>query len=138
MKYILGVGFLAAQVLVSVLTFSYYHFKATSAAIAGATVTGKSAEMLHLASSTANRAINLKLSLSSKMQMWLSAHLNELVVCWLIGAAFLLLRFCWRLDFYRKTEGKSENRNGQRMARAIWCNDCENEHYTVRGIPGDS
>jgi uncharacterized coiled-coil protein SlyX len=28
-----------------------------------------------------------------KIQMWLSAHLYELVVCWLIGAAFLLLRF---------------------------------------------
>ncbi|MCF0051393.1 M48 family metalloprotease [Dyadobacter sp. LJ53] len=108
LKYILGVGFLAAQVLVSVLTFSYYHFKATSAAIAGTTVTGKSAEMLHLASFTANSAINLKLSLSSKMQMWLSAHLNELVVCWLIGAAFLLLRFAGGWIFTERLRVKAK------------------------------
>lgn len=93
LKYIAGVGFLSAQIFVSALTFIYYHFKATSTAFVSAGITGTPREMLHLASSTASRAVNLKLPLSFKVQMWLSAHINELVICWLIGAAFLLLRF---------------------------------------------
>ncbi|SKC11279.1 M56 family metallopeptidase [Dyadobacter psychrophilus] len=93
LKYIVGVGFLSAQVLLSALTFIYYDFKATSAAKVGAAVTDNSAKIFHYASSTVSRAIDSKLPLSFKVQMWLSAHISELVVCWLIGAAFLLLRF---------------------------------------------
>src|SRR5687768_557638 len=52
LKYVFGVGFLAAQVFVSGLTFIYYYFKETSAAIVDAGLGAKSNEMIHLASST--------------------------------------------------------------------------------------
>ena len=93
LKYVFGVGFLSAQVFVSALTFIYYYFKATSAVIIGAEIAAKSNGILHFASYTVNHAIDSELPLSFKVQFWLSAHLNELVVCWLIGAAFLLVRF---------------------------------------------
>ncbi|MCE7067527.1 M56 family metallopeptidase [Dyadobacter sp. CY326] len=89
LKYIAGVGFLFAQVFASAVTFLYYYFRATSAAMASK----PAANVLHFASSTVSRVTDYKLPLSFKVQMWISAHLYELVVCWLIGAAFLLLRF---------------------------------------------
>ncbi|MCF2519807.1 M56 family metallopeptidase [Dyadobacter sp. CY351] len=107
LKYVFGAGFLAAQVFVSGLTFIYYYFKATSAAIVDAGVGANSNEMIHLASSTMNRAMDSQLPLSFKVQFWLSAHLNELVVCWLIGAAFLLLRFAGGWIFTERLRTKA-------------------------------
>ncbi|MCF2490623.1 M56 family metallopeptidase [Dyadobacter sp. CY347] len=107
LKYIAGVGFMSAQVFVSVLTFIYYYFKATSAPLAGAATFAKSAGIMHLASSTVSFATNYKLPLSFKVQLWLSAHLNELVVCWLIGAAFLLLRFAGGWIFTERLRAKA-------------------------------
>jgi bla regulator protein BlaR1 len=87
-RYNAGIGFLALQVLASAATFVYYQLKTTPIA------TGKS--LMTLSGQTATpvfKAINYQLPLNLKIQLWLSTHLNELVICWLIGAAFLLLRF---------------------------------------------
>lgn len=107
LKYVLGVGFLAAQVFVSALTFIYYYFKATSAAIAGAGIAAKSDGMLRLASATMTRTISSELPLTFKVQLWLATHLNELVICWLIGAAFLLLRFAGGWIFTERLRAKA-------------------------------
>ncbi|MPR34895.1 M56 family metallopeptidase [Salmonirosea aquatica] len=87
-RYTLGVTMLGTQILASVATYLYYlpatiEKTAVSALVpytAGGTLAG-------LNSSVAPLPTLLRI------QLWLAAHLNELVVCWFIGVGILLLRF---------------------------------------------
>ncbi|TLU97878.1 M56 family metallopeptidase [Dyadobacter luticola] len=89
-RYATGIGFLSLQALTSAATFIYYQFKATPA-VGNA---GKSLKNVSLQAVTPIlNVVKNPLPMTLKIQFWLSAHLHELVVCWLIGAGFLLLRF---------------------------------------------
>lgn len=88
-RYLAGVGFLFAQVLTSIATF-IYHYPKTTAAISN---TGYLARQTALTASRTWAEISRDLPISFKVQMWLTAHLHELVICWLIGSGILLLRF---------------------------------------------
>jgi bla regulator protein BlaR1 len=87
-RYLIGVGMLAAQVIISAVTFVFYNFKVSEAPVASIR-----ASTQQFVGSNVMQSVNYQLPTSLKVQIWLSAHLYELVVCWLIGAAFLLLRF---------------------------------------------
>lgn len=88
-RYLTGVGFLFAQVIASVGTFIYYYPKTTSA------VANVKALARYTALSTSRTwaEVSRDLPITFKVQMWLTAHLHELVICWLIGSGILLLRF---------------------------------------------
>ncbi|MCF0071743.1 M48 family metalloprotease [Dyadobacter sp. CY261] len=88
-RYLAGVGFLFAQVLASVATFIYYYPK-TAAAVSTAQ---SLARYTALSASRTWAEVSRDLPFTFKMQMWLTAHLHELVICWLIGSGILLLRF---------------------------------------------
>jgi bla regulator protein BlaR1 len=77
------------QVIASVATFFYYQIKSSSAGQFGKQLTSYTATKAPVVFNPAH----YELPITFKIQMWISAHLSELVVCWLIGAAFLLLRF---------------------------------------------
>ena len=87
-RYIAGVSLLMLQVLASVVTFAIYLLKTTPVV-----ASENSVNAVRLTNSPAIAFSSYELPLSLKMQIWISAHLNELVICWLIGAAVLLLRF---------------------------------------------
>lgn len=88
-RYLTGVGFLFAQVVASVGTFIYYYPKTISA------VSNVKALARYTALSTSRTwaEVSRDLPITFKVQMWLTAHLHELVICWLIGSGILLLRF---------------------------------------------
>ncbi|NIJ50908.1 M56 family metallopeptidase [Dyadobacter arcticus] len=88
-RYAAGIGFLTLQVFMSIATFTYYQLKITAVipSAKSAISLGRHSFMPVL------NAARMQLPITVKIQLWLSAHLNELVICWLIGAAFLLLRF---------------------------------------------
>lgn len=85
-RYTLGVAALGAQILASLATYLYYLPTPTETLAlpvpfnTGATLAG-----------FAHAAAPLPALLN--MKLWLAAHLNELVVCWLIGVGVLLVRF---------------------------------------------
>lgn len=89
-RYLAGVGFLFAQVIASAGTFIYYYPKTTTTAISS--VKGL-ARYTTLSASRTWAEVSGDLPISFKIQMWLTAHLHELVICWLIGSGILLLRF---------------------------------------------
>ncbi|GGN08047.1 hypothetical protein GCM10010967_49610 [Dyadobacter beijingensis] len=88
-RYLAGVGFLFSQVLASVATFIYYYPKTTS----GISSTKALAHYTALSASRTWAEVSRDLPITFKIQMWLTAHLDELVICWLIGSGILLLRF---------------------------------------------
>ncbi|ACT94927.1 M56 family metallopeptidase [Dyadobacter fermentans] len=88
-RYLAGVGFLFAQVLASVATFIYYYPKTTGAVSNTKTL----ARYTALSASRTWAEVSRDLPITLKVQMWLTAHLHELVICWLIGSGILLLRF---------------------------------------------
>jgi bla regulator protein BlaR1 len=88
-RYLTGVGFLFAQVIASVGTFIYYYPKTTSAITNVKTL----ARYTALSASRTWAEVSQDLPLTFKVQMWLTAHLHELVICWVIGSGILLLRF---------------------------------------------
>ncbi|GLU56326.1 hypothetical protein Dfri01_57870 [Dyadobacter frigoris] len=85
-RYNVGILALSTQVISSLVTFSYYYFNATPKILSTAlkTTTGNVADW---------KTLTYELSLTSKVQLWLTAHIQELVICWLIGAAVLVVRF---------------------------------------------
>ncbi|MCE7063063.1 M56 family metallopeptidase [Dyadobacter sp. CY343] len=87
-KYLAGVSLLFGQIVASVITFFYYHSKYSSP-LPGLsnTVSLNKSNLNSLAQS------GYELPISLKIQFWLTSHLHELVVCWVIGAAILLIRF---------------------------------------------
>lgn len=87
-RYLAGVFALTFQVFISAATFVYYYFKLAAISIPAAKPISS-----YVPTSVTLENIKYELPVSFKLQMWLSAHISELVICWLIGAAFLLLRF---------------------------------------------
>ncbi|CAG5073655.1 hypothetical protein DYBT9623_04849 [Dyadobacter sp. CECT 9623] len=87
-KYLAGVSLLFGQVVASIITFFYYHSKYSSP-LPGLsnTVSLNKSNLNSLAQS------GYEFPISLKIQFWLTSHLHELVVCWVIGAAMLLIRF---------------------------------------------
>ena len=87
-RYTLGVAALGAQILASVATYIYYLpsalEKSTTTLFTNYQFVGTSAGVNSPAS---------PLPVLLQMQLWLAMHLNELVICWLIGVGVLLLRF---------------------------------------------
>jgi bla regulator protein BlaR1 len=87
-RYTLGVGVLGTQILASVATYLYYLPSPIEKTAVSALATYTSAATLaHYSSPIA------PLPTLMKIQLWLAAHLNELVVCWFIGVGILLVRF---------------------------------------------
>jgi bla regulator protein BlaR1 len=90
-RYNFGIILLAMQAAGSVVTYLYYLAATSSVAYQ---------PLSHSLSTAKNwQTINYNLSLMAKVQLWLNSHLSELVVCWLIGTAVLMLRFAGAL-FY--------------------------------------
>ncbi len=87
-RYRTGVFALTFQVFISAATFVYYYLKLAAISIPAAKPLSS-----YVPTSVTLENIKYELPVSFKLQMWLSAHISELVICWLIGAAFLLLRF---------------------------------------------
>ena len=84
-RYVAGVSSIVVQVVLSVITFAHYYVQAPAASI--------TKPLPYAAPSTMIASGTYSLPVTLKAQLWIAAHLNELVICWLIGAAFLLLRF---------------------------------------------
>lgn len=108
LRYNFGIGFLALQVLASVFTFVYYYKEAAKAT--GLAVTANNAQNLQ-AVNWQNTAY--KLSLGAKMQIWLQMHISELVICWLIGTALLLIRFAAGWVYTERLRNQSQTISGK-------------------------
>lgn len=104
LKYITGVGFLFTQILASVSTFLYYQLKTKAVVASGKYL----ASYIALSGATNLRTVTRDLPLTFKVQMWLTAHLHELVVCWLIGSGILLLRFAGGWIFTERLRFKAK------------------------------
>lgn len=92
LRYLTGVGLLSAQVIISVCTFVYY-FNALVPQVATQPQTSVKVQGLHFAVTRTSDVASYTLPFTVKMQLWLTAHIHELVICWLIGAVILCLRF---------------------------------------------
>lgn len=86
LRYNLGIGTLCLQVIASLGTFSYYYLNAQNKILSH--VVRNSAQAV-----TDWKTITYEVSLTTKVQLWLTTHIQELVICWLIGAFVLVLRF---------------------------------------------
>lgn len=85
-RYNVGILALSAQVISSIVTFLYYYYNSTPKVLSTA--------FKNTAHNVADwKTLTYELSLTSKVQLWLTAHIQELVICWLIGAAVLIVRF---------------------------------------------
>lgn len=87
-RYSLGVAVLGTQILVSIVTYLYYLPSSIEKTAVSALATNPSAATLAQYSGPIAPLPTLL-----KIQLWLAAHLNELVICWFIGVGILLLRF---------------------------------------------
>jgi bla regulator protein BlaR1 len=86
LRYNLGIGTLCLQVIASLATFSFYYLNSSEKALA--TVVRSSTQVV-----TDWKTLTYEVSLTTKLQLWLTTHIQELVICWLIGAFVLILRF---------------------------------------------
>ncbi|WP_159475377.1 M56 family metallopeptidase [Dyadobacter sp. 3J3] len=85
-RYNVGILALSSQVISSIVTFLYYYFNTTPKVLSTA--------FKNTAHNVADwKTLTYDLSMTSKVQLWLSTHIQELVICWLIGAAVLVVRF---------------------------------------------
>ncbi len=89
LRYNFGIIVLAIQVVTSATTFTYYNSTFQSQK----SYQSSSPFSPTLSSSINIQPINYELSAAAKTRIWLNMHLQELVVCWFIGAALLMLRF---------------------------------------------
>lgn len=89
LRYNLGIIVLALQVVTSAATFTYYNstFKSQKSYQSSAKFTPTLSSPINI------QQISYELSATAKTRIWLNMHLQELVVCWFIGAALLMLRF---------------------------------------------
>lgn len=85
-RYNIGIGTLCMQVITSLITFFYYYLNAPQKATGNVLSNGGQAI-------TNWKTITYEVSLTTKIQIWLTTHLQELVICWLVGAFILVLRF---------------------------------------------
>ncbi len=119
-RYALGVAALSTQILASVATYIYYLpsslEKSTAAVFTNYQFVNTPAGVIGPIA---------PLPILLQVQFWLAMHLNELVVCWLIGVGVLLLRFAggWfyleRLRFVSRPvrDGGWQTRFGVLVAR---------------------
>jgi bla regulator protein blaR1 len=89
LRYNVGILLLTTQALASLATFVWYRWIA-STRIA---YLDSESNLQTIADNISPQRIEYQLSFSSKIQLWFYVHLNELIICWLIGAGFLILRF---------------------------------------------
>lgn len=87
-RYTLGVTMLGTQILASLATYLYYLPSYIEKTAVSALATYTSAATLAQYTGPIPPLPTLL-----KIQLWLTTHLNELVVCWFIGVGILLLRF---------------------------------------------
>ncbi|KAA0990688.1 M56 family metallopeptidase [Dyadobacter aurulentus] len=87
-RYAVGISLLLVQLVASLATFFHYFMKYSTplarAVSAGANATEGLARVVRS---------GYEYPLTFKIQLWLTAHMHELVTCWAIGAAILLMRF---------------------------------------------
>ena len=89
-RYNLGVGLLSLQVLVSIGTFLFYKLTETPATVrASLSFTSP----ISTAATLPVRDIHQTVSFGKMVNLWISGHISELVICWLIGASLLMIRF---------------------------------------------
>ena len=87
LRYNAGVAILGLQIISTLATLSFYISKIPVASISAGNMPTNAAANLNW------QRIEYNLSFTTKMQLWLQAHISELVICWLIGTALLMLRF---------------------------------------------
>ncbi len=86
-RYTVGVVMLGAQIVASMATYIYYI--PSSIQKIPATLPETLASVATYTGYTAPASLPLLL----RVQLWLTLHLNDLVVCWMVGVGLLLLRF---------------------------------------------
>ena len=86
-RYVAGVSLLGAQLMASLATYVYYLPATASALVAS------SPEAFAPVVTFATYGMAAPLPPLLRAQLWVTAHMSELVVCWLIGVGLLLLRF---------------------------------------------
>ena len=89
LRYNVGIVFLSLQVIISVVTFTYYQQKTTLVSVAPHNLVITKT----LTQTVTKHALNYDIPFIAKVQIWLNIHLYELVICWLIGACLLMIRF---------------------------------------------
>lgn len=89
LRYNAGIAFLSLQVIISAVTFFYYQQKTTLVSV----TPHNSMLTKTLTETVTTQALNYNPPLTAKVQIWLNMHIYELVICWLIGACLLMLRF---------------------------------------------
>jgi bla regulator protein blaR1 len=89
LRYLSAVAFLSLQVLASIATFTYYLGQLRPSPITGY----RTLQNNLISQAVEIRPVAYSISFEVKIQIWLASHMQELVVCWLIGAAILLIRF---------------------------------------------
>ncbi|CAG5011574.1 hypothetical protein DYBT9275_04977 [Dyadobacter sp. CECT 9275] len=88
-RYNTGITLLAVQIVTSIATFCYYLNLVSQSAVQHYYVPAAS-------NVTANaywQPTNQQIPMATRILFWLNNHIQELVICWLIGAALLMLRF---------------------------------------------
>lgn len=87
-RYNLGLVILSTQFLASVATFWYNLIRLTGPESILAVQPGGP-----FSAGKPLQEMDYNVALGTKVQLWLQAHIQELVICWLIGSSVLLLRF---------------------------------------------
>lgn len=91
LRYNFGIVLLCLQMVSSLVTFFYYQL---TAEVRNISVTHLNTLNVPVRNIPLNwQKIDYNLSMTTKMQIWLNMHIYELVICWLIGAALLMIRF---------------------------------------------
>ena len=91
LRYNFGIILLSLQLLTSIVTFFYYQLIAPVKNLANNSLNSLSTPVRNIPLNW--QKVDYNLSMATKIQIWLNMHIYELVICWLIGAAFLMLRF---------------------------------------------
>jgi len=86
LRYTIGIFALITQTTSSLVTFFYYYSRSGSQLSVNNTaiIAQKIPDW---------KTLTYEVSITEKVQLWLSSHIQELVICWLIGAFVLALRF---------------------------------------------
>lgn len=91
LRYNFGIILLSLQLITSIATFVYYQLSVQAKNLSVNNFSSISTPVRNIPLNW--QKVDYNLSMATKIQIWLNLHIYELVVCWLIGAAFLMLRF---------------------------------------------
>jgi len=91
LRYNFGIVLLSLQLVTSIVTFFYYQLTLPVKNLAINNLNSLSTPVRNIPLNW--QKVDYNLSMATKIQIWLNMHIYELVICWLIGAAFLMLRF---------------------------------------------